>query len=83
MPKKVIQVPIETELLSALDQLSRKQHQARAEVIRLACHHYLRHVEIGELDKLYQQGYEKSPEEAELGEVQIALAAEVLPAESW
>ncbi|MDP2663717.1 MAG: hypothetical protein Q8R28_23620 [Dehalococcoidia bacterium] len=83
MLKKVIQVPIDSELLSALDNLSMKQGQARAEVIRLACHHYLRHVEIGELDRLYQEGYDRSPEEAELGEAQTALAAEVLPAESW
>lgn len=83
MVKKVIQVPVDAELLSALDQVSRKQHRARSELIREACQQYLRQVEAEALDSLYQEGYEKLPEEAELGEAQIALAGEILPRESW
>ena len=83
MVKKVIQVPVDEELLIALDQLSRKQRKARSELIRQACQSYLGQVESEELDRLYQQGYERLPEEAELGEVQIALASEILPKESW
>ena len=83
MVKKVIQVPVDEELLMALDQLSRKQRKARAELIRQACQHYLRQVESEELDRLYRQGYERLPEETELGEAQIALAGEILPKESW
>ena len=83
MVKKVIQVPIDEELLTALNQLSSKQHKARSELIRQACRRYLRQVESEELDRLYQQAYERLPEETELGEVQIALAGEILPKESW
>ena len=83
MVKKVIQVPVDEELLVALDQLSRKQRRARSELIRQACQHYLGQVESEELDRLYQQGYERLPEEAELGEAQIVLAGEILPKESW
>lgn len=83
MGKKVIQVPIDPELLSAIDQLSKKQHQARSELIRRACQHYLRQAETDELDRLYRQGYEKSPEETKVGEAQAVLAAEIFPAESW
>jgi len=83
MVKKVIQVPVDAELLTALDQLSRKQRKARSELIRQACQRYLRQVEYEELDRLYQQGYEKVPEETELGEAQIALAGEILPRELW
>ena len=81
--KKVIQVPVDEELLTALDQLSKKQRKARSELIRQACQRYLRQAESEELDRLYQQGYERLPEEPELGEVQIALAGEILPKESW
>jgi metal-responsive CopG/Arc/MetJ family transcriptional regulator len=81
--KKVIQVPVDEELLTALDQLSRKQRKARSELIRQACQRYLGQVESEELDRLYQQGYERLPEEPELGEAQIALAGEILPKESW
>ncbi len=83
MVKKVIQVPVDEELLTALDQLSKKQRKARSELIRQACQSYLGQVESEELDRLYQQGYERLPEEPELGEAQIALAGEVLPKESW
>lgn len=83
MVKKVIQVPVDEELLVALDRTSRKQNRARAELIREACQCYLAQVKSEELDRLYQGGYERVPEEAELGEVQMGLAGEILPGESW
>ena len=83
MVKKVIQVPVDDKLLTALDQLSRKQCKARSQLIHQACQRYLEQVESEELDRLYQQGYERLPEEPEMGESQVALAVEVLPNESW
>ncbi|MFC1966549.1 ribbon-helix-helix protein, CopG family [Chloroflexota bacterium] len=83
MAKKVIQVPVDEELLIALDQLSKKQSKARSELIRQACQRYLKQVESEELDRLYQQGYERLPEELGLGEAQIALTGDILPKESW
>ena len=83
MAKRVIQVPVDEELLKALDQLSKKQHKARSELIRQACQRYLTQVEYDELDKLYQQGYKKVPEEIGLGEAQVAVAGQILPKESW
>jgi len=83
MVKKVIQVPVDDELLLALDQMSRRQGKARSELIRQACQRYLVQVESEELDRLYQQGYERLPEEAASGEAQIVLADEILPKESW
>jgi metal-responsive CopG/Arc/MetJ family transcriptional regulator len=81
--KKVIQVPVDEELLVALDQRSRKQNKARAELIREACQCYLEQVESDELDQVYQHGYERVPEESKLGEAQTALVDEILPKESW
>ena len=83
MVKKVIQVPIDEELLKNLDSLSKRRHKARAEVIRQACLRYLQQVEYEELDRLYQQGYIRIPEEPEVGEIQIAVSGEVLSKESW
>lgn len=83
MTKRVIQVPVDEGLLTALDRLSRKQRKARAELIRHACQRYLEQVESEELDRLYRKGYERLPEEPELGEAQVALACEILPKESW
>ncbi len=83
MVKKVIQVPVDQALLGALDRISRKQKKARAEFIREACRCYLEQVESEELDRLYRKGYDRLPEQPAAGDVQIALAAEVLPEESW
>ena len=83
MVKKVIQVPVDEQLLIALDQTSKKQNKARAELIREACQCYLEQVESEELDRLYQQGYERVPEEPDSGEAQIVLVGEILPEEAW
>jgi metal-responsive CopG/Arc/MetJ family transcriptional regulator len=83
MVKKVIQVPVDSELLAALDQVSKKQRWARSELIRRACRHYLGELEYEELDRRYQQGYETAPEQPDAGEAQVALASEVMPKESW
>lgn len=83
MVKKVIQVPVDEQLLIALDQTSKKQNKARAELIREACQCYLEQVQSEELDRLYQQGYERVPEEPESGEAQVGLAGEILSEEAW
>jgi metal-responsive CopG/Arc/MetJ family transcriptional regulator len=83
MVKKVIQVPVDKDLLKNLDNLSRKQRKARSEVIREACTRYLQQVENEELDIIYQQGYSRVPEEPQVGEVQAGMSAEVLSRESW
>lgn len=83
MTKKVIQVPVDEELLKDLNSLSKKWRKARSELIRQACLRYLRQVESEELDKLYRQGYKRVPEESEVGEIQVAISGEILPRESW
>jgi metal-responsive CopG/Arc/MetJ family transcriptional regulator len=76
--KKVIQVPVDEKLLTALDKLSRKQSKARSEIIRRACQRYLEQVESEELDRIYQQGYERIPEDTETGEAQVSITSEIL-----
>jgi metal-responsive CopG/Arc/MetJ family transcriptional regulator len=83
MAKKVIQVPVDKDLLNNLDNLSKKQRKARSEVIREACARYLHQVENEELDNLYQQGYSRVPEEPQVGEIQAGISAEILSRESW
>lgn len=83
MAKKVIQVPVDEALLKELDSLSKKQRKARSELIRQACLRYLHEMEHEELDKLYQQGYKRIPEESDLGEAQVALVEGIASKESW
>ena len=83
MAKKVIQVPVEKNLLDALDKMSKKRRQSRSGLIREACQQYLEQIEYEELDRLYTEGYKRLPEELSLGQAQVALANQVLPQESW
>jgi predicted DNA-binding protein len=83
MAKKVIQVPIDDNLLFKLDNLSRKQSKARSEIIRRACQYYIKKMESEELDRIYQQGYERLPEGIEIGEAQVTLLSEIIPREEW
>lgn len=83
MSKRVIQVPVDEQLLMGLDTLSRKRRKTRSEVIRQACVRYIREVEQEEMDSRYQAGYRKTPEAPETGEAQVAVSGEVLAKEDW
>jgi len=83
MVKKVIQVPVDEELLRDLNNLSKKHRKTRSELIRQACSSYLQQIEHEELDRLYQQGYMRIPEEPETGEIQAAMSGEFMSRESW
>ena len=79
----MIQVPVDEGLLKDLDNLSKKQRKARSELIRQACLRYLQEIQYEELDRLYQQGYMRIPEEPGTGEIQIAMSGELMSKESW
>jgi metal-responsive CopG/Arc/MetJ family transcriptional regulator len=83
MAKKVIQVPMDPELLEGLDRLCGERRLARAEVIRESCREYLKKAEEEELDRAYLEGYERVPEEPEAAAAQVKLAKQVLPGEKW
>ena len=83
MPKKVIQVPVDEELLKNLNSLSKKQSKTRSEVIREACVSYLARKKDEELDRIYREGYKRIPETTEIAEAQEAMLGEILPKESW
>jgi metal-responsive CopG/Arc/MetJ family transcriptional regulator len=83
MIKKIIQVPIDEELLVSLNRVSNKQGRARAELIREACLSYLRQIEEDEMDVIYRKGYAKIPEKGGIGRAQAALTASVLPRGRW
>ena len=83
LSKRVIQVLIDDDLLGALDEASRSEHRSRAHVIRQACSDYLARHRAEILDRLYQEGYERMPEDSAIGETQLALLGDVLVEERW
>jgi len=83
MSKIVIQVPFDEELLDKLSKMSKKQHAARAEIIRRACRHFVERIEREELDSIYQESYRKMPENPALGQSQVSMLNRVLSKEDW
>jgi len=83
MFNRIVQVPIDDDLLAALDELSQAQRSSRSAVIRRACREYLRRVREAALDEAYERGYRRIPEDTALGEAQASLAARSLPEETW
>ena len=83
MAKKVIQVPVDDQLLRSLDSMAKKRGQPRSELIREACNRYLKQAEYDKLDEIYVEGYKRIPEESALAEIQAAVAGQVLSKETW
>jgi metal-responsive CopG/Arc/MetJ family transcriptional regulator len=83
MSKKVIQVPIDDDLLAALDGASRAENRKRAGLIRRACREYLSRHRREMLDRIYQEGYERVPEDGAVADAQVAQLESVLGEETW
>jgi metal-responsive CopG/Arc/MetJ family transcriptional regulator len=83
MSKTVIQIPIDSELLEALDEISIEQSKSRAEVIRTACRKYLRETAEERLDRFYQEGYQRIPENPVIAESQVKMLNKIWQKESW
>ncbi|HEY3302912.1 MAG TPA: hypothetical protein VGL70_05175 [Candidatus Binatia bacterium] len=82
-PKKIIQVPIEDELLQRIDTTAGVVAESRAAFIREACKQRLKNFEAKELDRRYMDGYRKKPEELDWAETSVRLLAKRLPKEKW
>jgi len=80
---KAIQVPMEQELVQALDSWSQRIGQSRAEIVRVACRQHLRQLEREQLDRIYKQGYDRLPEEPIMALTQAELLGQVLAKEEW
>ena len=83
MPKKIIQVPLDEELLKTLSRLSRRQQRSRSELIREACRRYIEVLTREELDRVYEEGYRCLPETTGVAKAQEAVAGQVLGEERW
>ena len=80
---KVIQVPMEDKLLTAVNRKAKARKSTRAALIRAACEEYLRRLEEEELDRRYVAGYRRKPEDSAWGKAGARLAAQVWPKEDW
>jgi metal-responsive CopG/Arc/MetJ family transcriptional regulator len=86
MPKrtnKIIQVPIEEELLKQIDETAGIVAESRAAFIREACQQRLKTLQKNELDRLYIEGHQSHPENLDWAESSAKLLAKRLPKEKW
>ena len=83
MKGTIVHVPVSSDLLHKLDELSSQRGQSRAALIRQACESYLHQLETRRKEKAYVAGYLKCREGLALGATQASLAAESLPDEDW
>ena len=81
--RKIIQVPIEDELLTRIDQTVGRVAESRAAFIREACRARLEALKGGQLDRQYVDGYRLKPEDPAWAKATARLLSKVLPREKW
>ena len=81
--KKVIQVPIDEELLARIDERVGRVAESRAAFIREACRWRLEALKGGQLDRQYVDGYRRKPEDLAWAKATARLLTKVLPRERW
>ena len=81
--KKIIQVPIEDELLIRIDETVGRVAESRAAFIRDACRSRLKALEGHRLDRQYVDGYRRKPEDTAWARTTAGLLSRVLPREKW
>ena len=82
-PKKIVQVPIEDDLLKRIDATAGVVAESRAAFIREACKQRLKSLQAKELDRRYLEGYQKKPEGLDWAEASVKLLSKRLPKEKW
>ena len=86
MPKKVIQIPVDRDLLEALNKVSRQQARSRSALIREACAQYIATAEKEERIRQYVEGYRRMPEtqdELDFAESSAGALTELLADDPW
>jgi predicted transcriptional regulator len=81
--KKVIQVPIEDDLLKRIDATAGVVAESRSAFIREACQQRLKSLQAKELDRLYIEGHRSQPEGLDWAESSARLLSKRLPKEKW
>jgi hypothetical protein len=80
---KVIQVPMEEELLKQIDAIAGSVAESRVEFIREACQQRLKSLHAKELHRLYIEGHQSHPEGLDWAESSAKLLSKRLPKEKW
>ncbi len=80
---RIIQVPMEEELLKQIDATAGIVAESRAAFIREACQQRLKSLRAEELDRLYIKGHQSYPENLDWARSSAKLLSKRLPKEKW
>jgi hypothetical protein len=80
---KIIQVPMQEELLNQIDATAGIVAESRSAFIREACQQRLKSLRAKELDRLYIEGHQSRPENLDWAESSAKLLSKRLPREKW
>ena len=81
--KRIIQVPIDEDLLKHIDVTAGVVAESRAAFIREACRLRLKGLALKEMDRRYIEGYRKKPEKETWSGTTARVLSRVLPKEKW
>lgn len=81
--RKIIQVPMEEELLKKIDATAGIVAESRSAFIREACQQRLKSLRAKELDRLYIEGHQSHPEDLDWARSSAKLLSKRLPKEKW
>ena len=82
-PKRLIQVPIDDELLTRVDTGASVVRESRAEFVRQACEQRLKKLEDLAKDQQYEAGYARIPEDEDRAKASAKALAALMPPEKW
>jgi hypothetical protein len=80
---KIIQVPMEEELLKEIDATAGVLAESRSAFIREACQQRLKSLRAKELDRMYIEGHQSHPEDLDWAKSSATLLSKRLPKEKW
>ncbi len=84
MPKKrVVQMPVDEKEYEKVVYCARQCHASQAQTMRRALDDLYKKIREVELDRQYREAYEKHPDDAGAGELQLSVVSEVLEEEDW
>ncbi|MDI6752347.1 MAG: hypothetical protein QME07_05805 [bacterium] len=80
---KTIQVPMDERLLKEVTQRTKIGFKNRSVFIRVACQHFIQHLDNIKKEELYAEGYSRIPEDIDMAKVSSTIAAGLMQKEDW
>ncbi len=80
---RIIQVPVDEDLLKQVDKKSHEGFKNRSEFIRQACRYFIRFLKEKDAEEVYARGYKKIPEKVNMAKVSAKLSGSLMQKEEW